>query len=138
MGDEVFWDTSGFFALMNPDDDAHERARKWAASTAGKRRGLTTEWVIGETCTLLTARNKPHLVGRFLDRLNETAALTVINPDDTLLAAAKLYVRRHAERGYSFVDCISFCLMKERRLRESFTTDGHFRQAGFFAILVAP
>lgn len=135
MGAEVFWDTSGFFALLNPEDDAHAKAREWVASGAGKRRALTTEWVIGETCTLLIARHKPHLVGRFLDRVSATSALTVVNPDHALLTAAKIRLRRDAERGYSFVDCISFCLMRERGLREAFTKDSHFGQTGFSAIL---
>jgi predicted nucleic acid-binding protein len=34
-------------------------------------------------------------------------------------------------REWSFTDCVSFGLMHELNVRDSFTTDQHFRQAGF-------
>ena len=97
---------------------------------------MTTEWIVGETCTLLVARKRPHLVARFLDYLEQSAALLVLNPDEGLLVSAKELIRRQAEQGYSFVDCISFCVMRERGISQALTTDEHFRKAGFSALLV--
>ena len=105
-------------------------------SQRGRARPLTTEWIVGETCTLLVARKRPHLVARFLDYLEQSAALLVLNPDEALLVAAKEVIRRQAEQGYSFVDCLSFCVMKERRISQALTADEHFRKAGFAALLV--
>jgi predicted nucleic acid-binding protein len=34
------------------------------------------------------------------------------------------------------VDCLSFCLMKERRIAKALTTDAHFLKAGFSAVLI--
>jgi predicted nucleic acid-binding protein len=136
MASEVLFDTSGFFALMDARDPAHLKARRWLVSERGRARPLTTEWIIGETCTLLVARKRPHLVARFLDYLEQSAVLLVLNPDEALLASAKELIRRQAEQGYSFVDCISFCVMKERRISQALTTDEHFRKAGFSALLV--
>lgn len=99
-------------------------------------RPVTTEWIVGETCTLLVARRSPHLVGRFLDYLEQSTALLVLNPDEGLLVSAKQLIRRQAEHGFSFVDYLSFCVMKERRISQAFTTDEHFRKAGFSALLV--
>lgn len=96
---------------------------------------MSTEWVIGETCTLLVARKRSHLVARFLDYIDDSAALVLVNPDEMLLHAAKAMIRQQAEQGYSFVDCISFCLMKERSIRNAFTTDTRYRKAGFSALL---
>ena len=63
MASEFFWDTSGFFALLNSDDPQHERARQLTAhALAQQRRSITTEWIIGECCTLLTARRRVHLI----------------------------------------------------------------------------
>ena len=45
-------------------------------------------------------------------------------------------IRRQADQGYSFVDCLSFCLMSERKIAEALTTDSHFRNSGFKAALV--
>src|ERR1035441_6508813 len=133
MAAEVLLDTSGFFALMDTRDPAHLKARRWLGSQRGRARPVTTEWIVGETCTLLVARKRPHLVARFLDYLEQSAALLVINPDKALLVFAKDMIRRQADQGYSFVDCLSFCVMKERRVLRALTTDEHFRKAGFSA-----
>src|SRR5438045_584049 len=125
MASEVLFDTSGFFALMDVRDPAHSRATKWIGEHRTRIRPVTTEWIIGETCTLLVARKRPHIVARFLDYLERSATLVSINPDEMLLAAAKDFIRRQAEQGYSFVDCLSFCLMKEREVTDALTTDEH-------------
>jgi len=136
MASEVLFDTSGFFALMDTRDPAHQKARRWIGAQRGRARPVTTEWIVGETCTLLVARKRPHLVARFLDYLEQSAALLVLNPDEALMASAKQLIRRQAEQGYSFVDCLSFCMMKERGIAQALTTDEHFRKAGFSALLV--
>ena len=136
MANEVFFDTGGFFTVMDERDDLHQKAVEWLHSRRGKVRPVTTEWVVGETCTLLVARKRPHLVAKFLDYLDRSTALLLINPDNTLLRSAKAMIRRQADQGYSFVDCLSFCLMKERKIAVALTTDTHFRKAGFTAVLV--
>ena len=136
MAREVFLDTSGFFALMDVRDPAHLEAKRWLGSQRGRARPVTTEWIVGETCTLLVARKRPHLVAGFLDYLERSTALLVLNPDEGLLVSAKRFIRRQAEQGYSFVDCLSFCVMKERKISQALTADAHFRKAGFSALLV--
>ena len=136
MANEVFFDTSGFFVLMDERDPIHRQAVDWLRSRRGKVRPVTTEWVIGEACTLFIARKRPHMMAKFLDYLDRSAALLLINPDETLLRSAKAMIRRQAEQGFSFVDCLSFCLMTERKIGEAFTRDAHFRKAGFSIVLV--
>ena len=135
MANEVYFDTSGFFALIDEHDRMHQEAVEWMHAHAGHARPVTTEWVIGETCTLLVARKRQHVIPAFLDYVEHSRALLSINPDDTLLRAAKAMIRRQANQGYSFVDCISFCVMKERRVKEAFTTDTHFHKVGFSVVL---
>lgn len=136
MANEVLFDTSGFFALVDERDPVHARAVALLAKQAGRMRPVSTEWIVGETCTLLIARQRPHLVARFLDYLDRSAALTLVNPDAALLASAKSLIGRQADQGYSFVDCLSFGLMRERRMREALTTDDHFRKAGLDPLLL--
>src|SRR6266542_1503874 len=128
MASEVLFDTSGFFALMDERDPTHQKAVSWVQAQQGRKRPVSTEWIVGETCTLLVARKRPHRVPRFLDYLERSSALLLINPDDMLLRSTKALMRQQAEQGYSFVDCLSFCLMKERGMREALTTDEHFRK----------
>src|SRR5215211_9167117 len=136
MANEILFDTSGFFALIDERDPVHEAAVAWIKVQRRRIRPVSTEWVVGETCTLLVARKRPHLVIRFLDYVESSSALLLVNPDDTLLQAAKAMIRQQAEQGYSVVDCISSCLMTERSIRNAFTTDSHYRRAGFSAVLV--
>jgi uncharacterized protein len=135
MAREVLFDTSGLFALMDERDAAHTQAVTWLEAQRPRVRPVSTEWIVGETCTLLVARKRPHLVARLLDYLDRSTALQLVNPDDTLLQAAKALIRQQADQGYSFVDCLSFCLMKERAIRDALTTDTHFLKAGFVPLL---
>jgi predicted nucleic acid-binding protein len=49
-------------------------------------------------------------------------------------SAAALF-RQHTDKEWSFTDCVSFGLMRELRIREAFTTDHHFKEAGFVPLL---
>ena len=135
MTDEIFIDTSGFYAQWDRNDPTHQRAKTWLQANRGKFVAVTTEWVIGETCTLLMARGVPHLIGPFLDQLAASRALRSINPDAETLDETKRFLRRHADQGYSFVDCLSFCVMNTHRVLTVLTTDIHFRKAGFQPLL---
>lgn len=136
MAVEVFIDTSGFYAQWDRNDPAHERTKTWLKANRGKFIAVTTEWIIGETCTLLMARGVPQLIGPFLDQLAASRALRTINPDADALDETKRFLRRHADQGYSFVDCLSFCVMNSHRILNVLTTDGHFRKAGFQPLLL--
>lgn len=49
--------------------------------------------------------------------------------------AALALLRRRLDKTYSLCDAVSFILMDEYRLDEALTTDHHFRQEGFRALL---
>jgi predicted nucleic acid-binding protein len=55
---------------------------------------------------------------------------------DRFQAAASLF-RRHKDKEWSFTDCVSFAVMRELNIRDCFTTDHHFEQAGFTPLLRA-
>jgi len=137
MANEVFFDTSGFLAVIDQLDRVHQDAVAWTRTRAGRMRPVTTEWIIGETCTLLITRKRHHVVPQFLDYIERSSALLSINPDDALLRAAKLMMRRQADQGFSFVDCVSFCLMTERKIVEALSSDALFRKAGFSPVLAS-
>jgi predicted nucleic acid-binding protein len=54
--------------------------------------------------------------------------------NDVFQAAASFFARHH-DKEWSFTDCVSSELMHELRIRDAFTTDHHFRQAGFNPLL---
>src|SRR5271170_6613539 len=89
MAAEVFIDTSGFYAQWDRNNPAHQPAKTWMKANRGKFIAVTTEWVIGETCTLLMARGVPHLIGPFLDQLAASKAVYSIDRDAELLDETK-------------------------------------------------
>jgi predicted nucleic acid-binding protein len=54
--------------------------------------------------------------------------------DTSYALALSAKTDRHHSRA--MVDCVSFVVMNDRRLRDCLTTDRHFKQAGFQALLL--
>ena len=136
MADEVFWDMSGFFALLSSDDQKHGAAVALARQLKTDPRGnVTTDSVVGECCTLLIARRKPHLVASFLDFVEGSRSLAVVHVDLPLVGETKDFLRKHLDHDNSFVDCTNLVVMARRSLREATTTDAHFIEAGLVALL---
>jgi predicted nucleic acid-binding protein len=52
----------------------------------------------------------------------------------TFIRSLALYKAR-LDKGYSLTDCSSMLLMRDRRLSDALTTDRHFEQEGFIALL---
>ena len=90
---------------------------------------------VHEACTLAQARAGSYAALRLLQLVEASVGFRIewIGPDR--FGAAKAYFRKHADYDNSFTDCTSFVVMKELRLRDSLTTDRHFTEAGFRALL---
>jgi predicted nucleic acid-binding protein len=136
MANEIFVDTSGFYALLVKRDDRHDAAvRVLRQARRRKRRFVTTDHVLDETATLLKARGHAHLLNAFFDSVRVSHACRVEWTDPDRFHAAQAFFLKHADQAWSFTDCLSFHVMKELRLREALTKDAHFREAGFVALL---
>ncbi len=133
---DVFLDSAGFFALWDAGDEHHAAAvRLQADLVRQRRRFLTTEYVVDETATLLLMRHSHRAALDFLDTVERSESLRLewIGPERFHRASALF--RKHGDKEWSFTDCASFALMQELRIRDAFTTDHHFKQAGFVPLL---
>ncbi len=129
-------DSAGFLALWDASDEHHRAAVDLQQELREKkRRFLTTEYVADETATLLLIRHSHRAASDFLDTIERSEALRLEWIDPARFHAAAVWFRRHTDKEWSFTDCVSFALMRELRLRDAFTTDHHFRQAGFVPLL---
>lgn len=136
MGREVFIDTSGFYALLIKDDDQHQRAAKLLKDAEkGRRRFVTTDYVLDETVTLLMARSHAALVGPLLAATLHSQACRIEWTDPERFSQTTDFVLKRLDQGWSFTDCLSFVVMKNLRLREALTKNRHFAQAGFLPLL---
>lgn len=135
---DVLMDSAGFLALWDASDQHHAAAIRLQEELVRKRRGfLTTEYIVDETVTLLLMRHSHAAAVDFLGTIERSEALALewIGPERFHAAAA--IFRKHGDKEWSFTDCVSFAIMRELRVRDAFTTDHHFRQAGFVPILKA-
>ena len=98
---------------------------------------LTTNLTIGETWTFLRRKSGHHAALAFLDRvhaLEQDSRLVVHRTSGEQEAKAWVWLRKHDERAYSYVDATSFQVMRERRLREALAFDQDFAAAGFIEL----
>jgi len=135
-GERVFADTSFFFALAAKRDHAHVQATIiYSRLVKAGRRVVTTDYVIDETLTLVKLRTEASVALALLERIEQSDSIVVETIDAARFRAAKIIFRRHADHDYSFTDCTSFAIMRELKLTEALTTDAHFTEAGFKALL---
>ena len=136
MGNDIFVDTSGYYALLVKQDDRHMVAsRVLREARKRKRRFVTSDYVLDETATLLKARGHGHLLQPFFESVLASQVCRIEWTDSERFHAVQAFFLKHADQPWSFTDCISFCLMRESGLREALTKDGHFHEAGFVVLL---
>ena len=135
-GEPVFVDSGGFYALLVRNAPAHLNAVGHMQNAKETRRSLvTTEYIIDETATLLRARGLGHLLASFFSLTEKSTALEVMWITPERFAAARDFMLQHHDQDFSFTDCTSFIVMRERGLIEALATDRHFRIAGFVPLL---
>jgi predicted nucleic acid-binding protein len=126
----IFVDTSFWIALRLRRDGHHDAAVALARAHADAPL-ITTNHVRGETWTFLRRRAGHDSAVHFLDALQRSPRIEVLQVDDDAERDALGWLPRHDEREYSFVDATSFAVMRARRIREALAFDGDFAAAGF-------
>ena len=129
----VFADTSYYLALVNPVDPFHELAADWAENFLG--RTFVTEYVLVELGSALSRGSDRLVYLELLRRLQSDGSTTIIPASESLFRQGVALFGSRPDKDWSLVDCISMVVMRQRRLQEALTTDRHFVQAGFRALL---
>ncbi len=130
----VFADAFYFFALVNPHDPTHAKAR--AITEAYTGRIVTTGWVLTELADGWAKPSQRRAVfAQMLADLRANTSVAIVPCTDQLLQEGiDLYTQR-ADKEWSLTDCISFVVMRREGITEALTGDRHFEQAGFIALL---
>ncbi len=126
----IFVDTSFWVALRNQRDQLHEQAAT-LLEVHGDEQLVTTNHVRGETWTFLRRRAGHRSAVEFLDGLARSQRVSVASVTAQQEDKALLWLRRHDEREYSFVDATSFVVMAAMRVQQALAFDGDFAAAGF-------
>lgn len=129
---QVFVDTSAWYAIQVVDDAHHSRARDIFPELLKKSRKLiTSNHVIGETYTLLRVTRGYNEAMRFITLVRESPRLEEYFADQEMERNAYALLQRYQDHLFSFVDGLSFTIMRKLRIRECFAFDAHFAIAGF-------
>lgn len=134
---EVFLDTSYAIALASPKDQYHARAEALAEQLEQSRtRLITTRAVLLEIGGALARLRYRKAAVELLDSLESDPGVEIVPLSEPLYARALQLYRDRPDKEWGLTDCVSFIVMQDRRLTEALTTDDHFRQAGFRALLL--
>lgn len=131
----LFLDTSFAQALINLRDQYHEVAKSLHHHFKTAPKVFVTDLILIEIADGLSAIDRAGAVA-FLDECNYAKNIRIVNLNAPLYAkGVKLYASR-ADKTWGLTDCISFVVMEEQGLTEALTSDRHFTQAGFRALML--
>lgn len=129
FADTVFW-----LALVIRQDEHHARAQAWTRWISGTI--TTTVAVLLETANALAQPAwRSHAV-KLIDHLQQRGDVAIVDLDAGLLERGWALYCARSDKGWSWTDCMSFIVMQDRGLHTALTTDQHFAQAGFRAVLL--
>ncbi len=132
----VFLDTSGLIALTDTDDAWHSKAAQvWQELLQGKRRLGTTSLVLIELADGLAKIHFRSIAVQLKDALTNSQNVELVQVDEALEAAAWKLFRERSDKEWGMTDCVSFTLMRDRKMADVFGLDHHFEQAGFNLLL---
>jgi hypothetical protein len=131
---EVFVDTVHLLALVNPRDQWRDIALDRAATITAPL--VTTHAVLVEVADALCRPGHRNLASKAITTIREDSDVTCVPVDEELFARALALYSERDDKPWSLTDCISFEVMRERRIDRAFTADHHFVQAGFRALLL--
>lgn len=128
----VFADTFFFIALLDSSDPHHTRAVAWSRSKSVTF--VTTDYVLIELGDAFHQDDQRGDFVLFYEILRKDPKFRIVSASPSLLAKGFHLYSRRRDKGWQLTDCLSFVVMKERRIRDALTGDRHFEQAGFRAI----
>lgn len=129
----ILIDTFFVVALINPRDAYHERALEASEKYQGAS-ALVTDAILLEIGNALARGFKPESV-EIIQSFLQSPEIEVVSLTPQLFASAFVLYKTYRDKEWGLVDCVSFCVMREREITAALTFDAHFSQAGFEALL---
>lgn len=96
---------------------------------------VTTRAILPEIGNALSKQRYRQAATELLDALEEDPSVEIVPLSEELYMQALELFRGRPDKEWGLVDCVSIIVMQERGLTEALTTDEHFKQAGFRALL---
>jgi uncharacterized protein len=133
-GDRFFMDTAFVLAVVNPKDTFHEAAKALLPRVRAAREVWLHDGILIEVANGLAGRNRSAAVDFIENSYNEANTHVVPLARELLNRAIELY-RNRPDKDWGLTDCILFVIMQDEGLTDALTSDYHFVQSGFRALL---
>ena len=128
----AFVDTGVWYAGVVAEDPDHRRCRDLLS--VHERDLVTTDYVVDEVLTLLTARGHRQIAVAIGADLWDGVATQLVHVSQSDLIEAWQIFRRYTDKRWSFTDCTSYAVMQRLSIRKALSLDDHFRQFGFVEV----
>ena len=128
---KFFIDTSYVVGLYNEGDSSHQKCIEAFNMCGDDAEYFITDVVLMEIGNAFSSVQDREKGAKIVRKFMNADDITVIKlKDEYFDKALKLYEKR-PDKEWGLVDCFSFVVMKEFKLKAALTMDRHFRQAGF-------
>lgn len=131
----IFADTSFYAACLSPRDAHHAKAVDLSANSRAVV--LTTEFIVVELVNSFSRTAGRATVTKFVSSLRKDRDTIIVAASSEMIQRGFELFSRRSDKEWSLTDCISFVVMQDYGVTDALTSDGHFEQAGFKALLTA-
>jgi predicted nucleic acid-binding protein len=134
MKPEIFLDSAFAIALSIETDSFHQKAIQISANLDGVIL-VTTRAILLEIGNALSKRPFRKASAALLRSLETDESVVIVPLSEELYRTGMALYLKRADKEWGLIDCISFVVMQEREITTALTTDAHFQQAGFQALM---
>lgn len=131
-----FADTSFYISAISPRDELHAQAVSLIGTL--QCNVITTEYVLVELGSYFSRALGRSAFVELVRRIEIDPQTEIVWVTDELFREGFDLFSRRPDKDWSLTDCISFVVMNDRNLTKALTSDHHFSQAGFEALLERP
>lgn len=129
MKKAIFLDTSYFLALLRKHDAHHVVALAAAENHNGPF--VTTDLILVEFGNCLSQPAYRTTAAAVIEKIRADGNIRILPFDAQGMSKAFTFYKSRPDKAWGLVDCFSFVVMTEERLKVALSFDEHFRQAGF-------
>ena len=127
----LYVDTGAFVAKEIAGDQFHASARQsWSEVEQRGYRLVSSEHILDESVTLIARRSHYAFAAQWGQDVM-ASGIEWLRAGEEDWAKALVLMRKFADQGVSFTDCLSAVLMKRSGLKRVFGFDRHFDSMGF-------
>ena len=128
----IYIDTGAFIARHLSNDQYHDQAKTfWDLIRKAQEKCVTSNFVLDETFTLLGRRAGYGFAAQRAKNIYASDSLDIFRTNKEIELEAIGFFEKYSDHQLSFTDCVSFVLMKIKKIKRIFTFDHHFNLAGF-------